>query len=175
MMKNRLEADKAAERGFEPLINKTPEAAPAAPEPVREESVSKVEAAPEQAAQSAPAEGFVLEPQSAPERREPTLAAFQAAQAPAEPIARTPHSGFSVASAYVDADQKRADEQAAQSDSSLNVDNKLVMARNYIGLGAKVQAARVLREVLAEGNDAQRQQAQELFARLGTPVPGNQS
>lgn len=175
MMENRLEADKAAERGFEPLINKTPEAAPAAPEPVREESVPKVEAAPEQAAQSAPAEGFVLGPQSAPERREPTLAAFQAAQAPAEPIARTPHSGFSVASAYVDADQKRADEQAAQSDSSLNVDNKLVMARNYIGLGAKVQAARVLREVLAEGNDAQRQQAQELFARLGTPVPGNQS
>lgn len=175
MMENRLEADKAAERGFEPLIDKTPEAAPAAPEPVREESMPKVETAPEKAAQPAPTEGFVLEPQSAPERREPTLAALQASQAPAEPIARAPHSGFSVASAYVDADQKRADEQAAQSDSTQNVDNKLVMARNYIGLGAKVQAARVLREVLAEGNDAQRQQAQELFARLGASMPGSQS
>ncbi|MGN1208805.1 MAG: FimV/HubP family polar landmark protein, partial [Duodenibacillus sp.] len=171
MMENRLEADKAAARGFAPLVEKAPEAAAVQTAQPVAEAVQP--AVPEAARPAVQAESAPIEKQVESERREPTFAAFPST--PTEPAVRAPHSGFSVASAYVDADQHRAEAQSVQSESRQNVDNKLVMARNYIGLGAKLQAVRVLREVLAEGNDAQKAQARELIARLDPVVPTDKS
>ena len=152
MVANRMEADRAAARGFTDEVKafeadleqrKTTAAAePVVPQPQVE----------------APAEGTPAEPaMQTPERREPSFGA---------PAQRASSSGFNVAKAFVDEGAGFAQAPGARPVNRRTAEEKLMTARNYMGVGAFDQALRYLNEARAEGDGEITAQCDELIARI---------
>lgn len=138
MVENRLEADRAAARGF----NLEQQVAPKMEKPIQEvktEPVLKTES--------------ISATDVAGETPVPTPPSAQSHQVT---------SGFNVASAYV---AEEAGESPAPA-SNTTAARKLVDARNYIGVGGYDQALRACQDVLVTGSAQECEEARQLIAKI---------